>query len=210
MLMFCFVAGYFHRKLTANNQISESPTSVGLTGQLENDSQCTCQPSASVTFSCNEGTSTETHEQSAGAGTPQVVGILIAPSVEYIVAVLSVLRCGEGFLPLDPYWPKERILSIVSSSKVGLLIKCTSSFGTSGSHLIESAEWLQDQSCSVLCMSIRRNCKEKVGRSNLPWPCENRNPRMFCYSMYTSGSTGKPKGVYGTEKGKHLDVSVTN
>ncbi|KAF7807813.1 putative acyl-activating enzyme 19 isoform X1 [Senna tora] len=51
---------------------------------------------------------------------PKIVGIYMPPSVEYIVSVLSVLRCGEAFLPLDPFWPKGRILPIVSSS-IGLM-----------------------------------------------------------------------------------------
>lgn len=207
MLKFCFVAGYFHGKLTANNRVLETPLSVNLIGQASNGSQGACSPSFSDSLDRNEGPATETHEQP----TPQILGIFIVPSVEYVVAVLSVLRCGEAFLPLDPSWPKDWILSVVSSSKVALIIKCTSSFGANGSGLIETADWLLDHtSCSVLGMSMRRNGEEKFARSNLLWPCESRNPRMFCYSMYTSGSTGKRKGVYGTEKGKLLDVSFTD
>ncbi|KAL3516750.1 hypothetical protein ACH5RR_023652 [Cinchona calisaya] len=48
------------------------------------------------------------------------------PSVEYVVAVLYVLRCGEAFMPLDPSWPEERILKAVSSSRADLILGCES------------------------------------------------------------------------------------
>ncbi|KAJ8449006.1 hypothetical protein Cgig2_004061 [Carnegiea gigantea] len=40
----------------------------------------------------------------------KILGVYMVPSVEYVIAVLSILRCGMVFLPLDPSWPKERIL----------------------------------------------------------------------------------------------------
>ncbi|KAF8379018.1 hypothetical protein HHK36_028445 [Tetracentron sinense] len=104
--------------------------------------------------------------------------------------------------PRDPSWPKDRILSFLSSAKVGLIIKCRSSFDTSNRHQLDKSHWLVDRSsCSILCVSMKGNLKEHFGQSPLVWPCESRNLRSFCYLMYTSGSTGKPKGVCGTEQG---------
>lgn len=130
------------------------------------------------------------------------MGIYIVPSVEYIISVLSVLRCGEAFMPLDPSWPKERISSIVSSSKADLVIWCRSS--TNGScHQLDESHWLVDcSSCPVLFISMKENLEEHFVSSHLAWPCEKESLRLFCYLMYTSGSTGKPKGVCGTEPGK--------
>lgn len=126
----------------------------------------------------------------------------MVPSVEYIIAVFSVLRCGEAFLPLDPSWPKQRILSVVSSSNVELIIGGLSSV-EGGSYCIDRAHWLVECStCPVLCISAKVDVRDPFSSSNLPWPCENESLRWFCYLMYTSGSTGKPKGVCGTEKGK--------
>ncbi|KAL6002479.1 hypothetical protein ACLOJK_034412 [Asimina triloba] len=53
----------------------------------------------------------------SGEDTPRIVGIFLTPSVEYIVSVLSLLRCGVAFLPLDPLLPKDRIISIITSSR---------------------------------------------------------------------------------------------
>ncbi|KAK9274348.1 hypothetical protein L1049_019162 [Liquidambar formosana] len=133
---------------------------------------------------------------------PKILGIYMFPSAEYLIAVLSILRSGEAFVPLDPSWPKERILSIVSSSNVDLIIGCRSSFDRSSYHQLDKSHWLVDCSrCPILCISMKDNLQEHIGPSDLLWPCENEKLRLFCYLMYTSGSTGKPKGVCGSEQG---------
>lgn len=134
------------------------------------------------------------------------------PSVEYIVAVLSVLRCGEAFMPLDPTWPKSRILSVVSLSKADLIIGCESSIWGNCCHRLDTYQWLiDDGNCRVLSISLTNCIKEQCHSSLLAWPCERENVRSFCYLMYTSGSTGKPKGVCGTEIGElHISFFTPN
>ncbi|KAJ8499034.1 hypothetical protein OPV22_009586 [Ensete ventricosum] len=130
---------------------------------------------------------------------PQIVGICIPPSVEYIVAVLAILRCGEAFLPLDPSWSEERILSVISSSKTGLILKCAPFYRT---QQLEAVDWIVERSsCSVLYADMKMDSERELCWPDLIWPCESRSPRRFCYLMYTSGSTGKSKGVCGTEEG---------
>ncbi|KAK1582767.1 hypothetical protein Q3G72_018054 [Acer saccharum] len=161
-----------------------------------------CQQPASVyTFissTSNEGKLTD----SMNMYTPKVIGLYMPPSVEYIVSVLSILRIGEAFLPLDPFWPKDRIMSIVSSSNVDLVIACGTSFSESGCYLLDKSHWLLECGiCPVLCFFIEERVEELIDVSNIVWPCEHERQRSFCYLMYTSGSTGKPKGVCGTEQG---------
>ncbi|XP_059312059.1 putative acyl-activating enzyme 19 isoform X4 [Lycium ferocissimum] len=131
---------------------------------------------------------------------PRIVGIYMEPSVEYIVSVLSVLRCGEAFLPLDPSWPEERILSVISSSKADLIVGYGSSVDRT-CHQLDRLRWLIHKgSYPVFYMSME-DFIQKKSDSLLGWPCESERLRSFCYLMYTSGSTGKPKGVCGTEVG---------
>ncbi|XP_055817686.1 putative acyl-activating enzyme 19 isoform X2 [Solanum dulcamara] len=131
---------------------------------------------------------------------PRVVGIYMEPSVEYIVSVLSVLRCGEAIMPLDPSWPNERILSVIASSKADLIVGYESSVDRT-CHQLDKLRWLiQKGSYPVFYMSIEDFIRKKSD-SLLGWPCESERLRSFCYLMYTSGSTGKPKGVCGTEVG---------
>ncbi|XP_028066007.1 putative acyl-activating enzyme 19 isoform X8 [Camellia sinensis] len=150
--------------------------------------------------SCSLGVKQSTEDQYMY--TPKILGIYMVPSVEYIIAVLSVLRCGEAFMPLDPLWPKERISTIVALSNVDLIIRCQSSFDGSGCHEPDKSEGLVDCStCPELFISMKENLQQQFGSSNLAWHCENEKTRSFCYLMFTSGSTGKPKGVCGTETG---------
>ncbi|KAJ6291821.1 hypothetical protein OIU76_023832 [Salix suchowensis] len=138
--------------------------------------------------------------EAASAYCPKIVGIYMPPSVEYIISVFSILRCGEAFLPIDPSWPRDRVLSIVASANVALIITSRSSFGKGGNKDINEADWLVERGgCRVLCFSMEDS--ECSGPLELAWPCENEKERLFCYLMYTSGSTGKPKGVCGTEQG---------
>ncbi|KAL0308779.1 UNVERIFIED_CONTAM: putative acyl-activating enzyme 19, partial [Sesamum radiatum] len=119
------------------------------------------------------------------------------PSVEYIVAVLSVLRCGEAFMPLDPTWPKSRILSLLSSSKADLVIGIQSPIEGNCCHKLDTLQWLIDEvTCPVLPVSMKENIKEQSHPLLMAWPCESESSRSFCYLMYTSGSSGNPKGGY--------------
>ncbi|CAA7016042.1 unnamed protein product [Microthlaspi erraticum] len=133
---------------------------------------------------------------------PKVLALYMPPSVEYIISVLSVLRCGEAFLPLDPSWPRERVLSMISSSNVALVIACGSSFDQFGCKPLERSHWLvESMVCPVLFFSMSERLSVETSRSSFVWPCKKERQRKFCYLMYTSGSTGKPKGVCGTEQG---------
>ncbi|KAM7272379.1 hypothetical protein ACFE04_027042 [Oxalis oulophora] len=139
--------------------------------------------------------SVESPAESENLYIPKIIGIYMQPSVEYIVSVLSVLRCGDAFLPLDPSWPNDRVCSIASTSNVSLVITndCCPADN-------DKPHWLEERiGCPVLYFSVE-NVSE-TPTSTFVWPCEKKRRRSFCYLMYTSGSTGKPKGVCGTEQG---------
>ncbi|KAM6542784.1 hypothetical protein CsatB_007231 [Cannabis sativa] len=128
---------------------------------------------------------------------PRIFGIYAPPSAEYVASVLAVLRCGEAFLPLDPSWPKARVLSSMASSSVDFVIASKSPFGFES-----ESSWLEESAtCPVLRFSLEEEEEEGGEPQGLAWPCESGKLRQFCYVMYTSGSTGKPKGVCGTEQG---------
>lgn len=127
----------------------------------------------------------------------------MVPSVEYIITVLSVMRCGEAFMPIDPSWPDEKISMVVSSSKVDFVIGPSYSADGKRHHQPDKARELVEYiRCPFLYVSMKDNLPDHLNPSNVPYPCENERSQQFCYVMHTSGSTGKPKGVCGTELGK--------
>ncbi|GAY43190.1 hypothetical protein CUMW_072620 [Citrus unshiu] len=157
-------------------------------------------PLTSASFASNE---VQPAAEFINAYRPKIIGVYMLPSVEYIISVLSILRIGEAFLPLDPTLPKDRILSVISSSNVGLIIARGSSFNESGIgyYLLDKSHWLIESGiCPVLCFSMEERVEDTIGRSNIVCHCENERQRSFCYLMYTSGSTGKPKGAYSISR----------
>ncbi|XP_047319729.1 putative acyl-activating enzyme 19 isoform X2 [Impatiens glandulifera] len=132
---------------------------------------------------------------------PKIVGIYMEPSVDYIIAVLSVLRCGEAFLPLDPLWPDERISYVASSSNISIILTNKSGFHGSEYEGMNESNSLKHGKYPAFFWSLDDKFDCQLDSSCLAWPCEKVKPRLFCYLMYTSGSTGKPKGICGTEAG---------
>ena len=113
---------------------------------------------------------------------PEVrVGICLERSVEMVVGLLSILKAGAAYVPLDPHYPKERLLFILEDASINLLV---------------TEESLRDlfprDSFQQVCVHSAWAEIEKEGGENLQTGVESGN---LAYAIYTSGSTGKPKGV---------------
>src|SRR5699024_6209672 len=50
------------------------------------------------------------------------VTLLIHRSLEMIVAMFAVLKCGAHYLPVNPYWPEDRVKFILEDSNSKFLI----------------------------------------------------------------------------------------
>jgi amino acid adenylation domain-containing protein/FkbM family methyltransferase len=97
-----------------------------------------------------------------------IVGLRLGRSLEMIVAILSILKSGSAYLPLDPDDPPERIDYIVKDS---------------------SAAALLTPEDTDMGMAEPRPCFD-------PFPTGAVEARaVLAYVIYTSGSTGRPKGV---------------
>ncbi|NEW43866.1 non-ribosomal peptide synthetase [Nocardia cyriacigeorgica] len=108
----------------------------------------------------------------AGIGTEDIVALRIPNSVEFVVAVLAVLKSGAAYLPVDPAYPDERIEHLVADAKPRLVL---------GRVELAAAEE------SALA---RPHHDPADGDRVRPL-----HPDNLAYIIYTSGSTGTPKGV---------------
>ncbi|MGC2745759.1 MAG: amino acid adenylation domain-containing protein, partial [Candidatus Angelobacter sp.] len=122
-----------------------------------------------------------------GVGPEVPVGICLERSFEMVIAVLSILKAGAAYVPLDPHYPADRIALILDHSNVPLLLSThsmQSRLPATQARTIElDIDWEEIAGCPTL---------------NLP--------RVLCadnaaYVIYTSGSTGIPKGVVVTHRG---------
>ncbi|MHB1949068.1 MAG: amino acid adenylation domain-containing protein [Gammaproteobacteria bacterium] len=108
------------------------------------------------------------------------VAIYLEASFELIISVLSVLKAGAAYLPLDPNYPIDRIQFMLQDTQATILI--------THSKFVKHLGKMQKQICLDTDASLLKNQL----RTNLS--LVNR-PADLAYIIYTSGSTGKPKGV---------------
>lgn len=111
-----------------------------------------------------------------GVGDGDLVAIHLERTVDLPVALLAVLRCGAGYVPLDRAWPAERLTSIVEGVGARALI-CSG-----------PAPWIPPGVVSIPVDSLTEPGADDV-------PADDAGEESIAYVIHTSGSTGRPKGV---------------
>ncbi len=115
-----------------------------------------------------------------GAGPERIVALLAPRPEELVVGLLGILEAGAAYLPLDPDWPRERLLETVRDAGAELAVA-----GAEGAALLAEA--------GVDCLAPAPEPAPRPrrgGPGSPPVPAE-----AAAYVLYTSGSTGRPKGV---------------
>jgi amino acid adenylation domain-containing protein len=120
--------------------------------------------------------------------------VLLEPAVEFIVALLAILKAGGSYVPLDSAYPKSRLEFMLEDSGVKLLLTAPgqTDAGDSKEVVYLDETWKQF---------------ETESRENLH---ANATAEDLAYVMYTSGSTGQPKGVAVTHRAINRLVRNTN
>ncbi len=119
-----------------------------------------------------------------GIGPEEKVVILLPRCAEVIVIMLSVLKAGGAYIPLDPEIPAERVNFIMEDSGAKLLI-------TDNEILERVGTQLKTQFICNIDSQLQAIAEYPATKPVI----ENRTPNDLCYIIYTSGTTGKPKGV---------------
>ncbi|HUN99607.1 MAG TPA: non-ribosomal peptide synthetase [Bradyrhizobium sp.] len=117
-----------------------------------------------------------------GVGPESVVAITMDRSLEMIVAMLSVLKAGGAYLPLDSAFPAERIAFMLKDSDARVVLTRSS---------------LKDRvaSSGAKVVSLDETDFADNGTSSSEMLATEQSASSLAYLMYTSGSTGTPKGV---------------
>jgi amino acid adenylation domain-containing protein/non-ribosomal peptide synthase protein (TIGR01720 family) len=138
------------------------------------------------------------------------VAICIERSVEQIISVLTVLKAGLAFVPLEPSLPNDRLNYILKETSPAIILT-TSNIKTKITYAeINSNIILLDN------FDFKHNHSQSQDISNI-----TISPTDLAYIIFTSGSTGSPKGVMvehhslfnaykGWEKIYRLDHDVKN
>lgn len=115
----------------------------------------------------------------------EIVGVCSALCLEFIVAMLGVLKAGAVYFPLDPIHPEERRQYMIKEAKPSVVLvepRLESLFQETRLIRIESKIF-----------------NETPGLANSPLGSAI-SPDDPAYLIYTSGSTGKPKGIVVTHR----------
>ena len=117
--------------------------------------------------------------QSLNVKLGDIVGLCIDRSFELIVGMLSILKVGAAYLPLDSAYPSDRLSFMVQDS--GIKVALTHS---------DLVDVLPEGDYEYVCL-------DQVGSgAKLAGGCTVAiNDSDVAYIIYTSGSTGQPKGV---------------
>src|SRR5690242_16101869 len=57
-----------------------------------------------------------------GVGPDVLVGICVERSLEMIIGLLGILKTGGAYLPLDPFYPRERICLMLGDGELRLTL----------------------------------------------------------------------------------------
>lgn len=114
-----------------------------------------------------------------------VVAVFVDRSMELVVSLLAIFKIGAIYLPIDPEYPKERILYILEDSQTKAIIV--------QEHLEKQ---LPGTYATVVSVDNTMGIDEPYTKSQDGAPGGYRcNMSSSAYIIYTSGSTGTPKGV---------------
>ncbi|HIP97139.1 MAG TPA: amino acid adenylation domain-containing protein, partial [Anaerolineae bacterium] len=127
------------------------------------------------------------HLRKLGVGPETLVGICVERSPEMMVGLLSVLKAGGAYLPLDPLYPPERLTFMLEDAQVPVLL--------TQAHLVERLPISRNThhvSRKIICLDADWATIAQESTEN---PTSAVTPDNLAYVIYTSGSTGVPKGV---------------
>lgn len=137
-----------------------------------------------------------------GIGPEIRVGVCLERSLALITALLGVLKAGGTSVPLDPTYPRERLLFILEDAQCAMVI---------GAYRLQPA--LAAANVPVLWLD-----ELPVDQRQADLHASSVFPQNAAYIIYTSGSTGRPKGVIVqhqsvvsfVEAARHLYALTTN
>jgi len=110
-----------------------------------------------------------------------LVPICIERGVEMITGILSILKAGCAYVPIDPANPEERIKYILEDINASVIL--------SSKRSIPKNTILENIEIVLIDDDLSKISEEE------PKSLTKVTPDNLAYVIYTSGSTGKPKGV---------------
>lgn len=116
-----------------------------------------------------------------GVNSGDFIGLVATRSLEMIVGVIAIMKCGAVYVPIDPSYPHDRIEYILKNC--GAKLALTYGFR---SHIFENSSLSQVE----IDLSIENHNEIKIEKI-----VNSIRADDLAYCIFTSGTTGNPKGV---------------
>ncbi|NUT50598.1 MAG: amino acid adenylation domain-containing protein [Saccharothrix sp.] len=110
-----------------------------------------------------------------------LVGLLVERTVDVVVGMLAILRCGGVYVPIDPTYPVDRRDYLVRDSGVAFVVGSAAALAATG-----------------LDPAVRTRALDAPAVEDGGFEPPAVGPDDPAYVIYTSGSTGAPKGCVVT------------
>jgi amino acid adenylation domain-containing protein len=127
------------------------------------------------------------HLEQLGVRPGDRVGLCVERSLDLPISLLAILKTGAVYVPLDPEYPRDRLLFMLGDAGVSILLT------QQGLQNLFSGHPIQLVYLDVDIDTIFSGPGENVDRGV--------QPDMPGYALYTSGSTGRPKGALLPHRG---------
>ena len=130
--------------------------------------------------------------QKLGVAPNDTVAILMHRSIEFVIALLGILKTYANYLPLDPLSPHERNSLFIRKSNASWMIT-ENEIKETAFNLINEKNCLISNKISIERHKYKFDLikTKKIFHRKIPIPL---------YTIFTSGSTGEPKGVLGSHE----------
>ncbi|GFE83703.1 hypothetical protein GCM10011487_57030 [Steroidobacter agaridevorans] len=120
---------------------------------------------------------------SRGVSSDDVIGICVNRTLDMVVGLLGILKCGGAYLPLDPSYPAERLNYMLADAAPKIVL--------TQKELVAA---LPETPSEVVLLDDPGNPIGTFGDES-PSTTRKTTADGLVYVIYTSGSTGRPKGV---------------
>jgi amino acid adenylation domain-containing protein len=134
-----------------------------------------------------------------GVGRGSFVGILEERGLDFLTALVAILKAGAAFLPIDPGYPADRVRMMIGDSAIAILITRGSVLArfpaVCGGASLRDLVLLDDAGNLDFAGALPRHPRSRWAEGSPDNDGVRGDPADAAYLLYTSGSTGRPKGA---------------